>query len=180
MSPQWPEMHFGLYGGLGQAQATAGQSGLAALQMAVTRATQAADPPCMLQHRKQQMVGPVRSRLVTPQSASLVQASSTGGRTIEASELASGGAEGTGGVDGDGLVAGSGLAVADALGREHAAVVTRTTIQVVAKPEGRCIVLSYVQGGAAISAIVTEANSATYGCPVPTWVIPGDPRGSAC
>jgi hypothetical protein len=79
-SVQRPAAHFGLNGGEGQAHAPPTQwLGCSAAHIAVTRFTQASVPPCMLQHRKQQTWGPSRSRLVTPQSESLVQASSTGG-----------------------------------------------------------------------------------------------------
>src|SRR5512138_2337865 len=50
--------------------------------MVSTRVTHDLLPPCMLQQRKQQIVGPARSRLVTPQSSSDAHASSTGGSTI--------------------------------------------------------------------------------------------------
>jgi len=77
-------MHFGMYGGNGQAQAIGRHVTIGVLlQIVSTASTHDLRPPCMLQQRKQHTVGPVRSRLVTPHSASVEHRSSWGGRATE-------------------------------------------------------------------------------------------------
>jgi hypothetical protein len=77
-------MRFGTYGGDGQAQAVSRHVTIEALlQIVSTASTHDLRPPCMLQQRKQHTVGPLRSRLVTPHSASVEHRSSWGGRTTK-------------------------------------------------------------------------------------------------
>ena len=77
-------MHFGMYGGDGQAQAIGRHVTIGALlQIVSTASTHDLRPPCMVQQRKQHTVGPLTSRLVTPQSASMEHRSSWGGRATE-------------------------------------------------------------------------------------------------
>ncbi|SRR5258708_3620436 len=80
----FPAAHFGLNGGIGHAQTMGGHVGAAFAHVASTTVTQRFVPGVIEQHRKQHVVGPARSRLVTAQSASTAHAVSIFGSTIVA------------------------------------------------------------------------------------------------